>query len=418
MPPQKKIIKNVPKTEGEILDSKIVPYVEEFGKPSIHQYKRGNDTTLRGEEIKNISVGLQDIDYAVLYYFDEVIKPYVINESTKYNVPVFFADPERWKSAQKDGQYRDKEGRILFPVITLRRDNMEKNRSLTNKLDGNVANVYSMYEKKYTSKNQYDNFSVLTNRAPVKEFYNVVMPDYYTITYSCAVFVSFIEDMNKIIEAIGYRSDSYWGEPGKFLFKSKIDSFPITNQVNEGEDRRIVSTFTITLNGYLTPDNIDRFLATEKFKYRNKTQILFTLEASSQDMNRVTFQQQPFSKVAKTSYIPEGVTVNNIVNQFLIQLDTATIEYLNTSIAKQADIITANTATFSSTSFRQPTPESGLPATSVTDFKIFINGVYLEPLNIVSFVQSGINVVLTVNPTTLGYSLDSIDVVIAIGKFN
>lgn len=418
MPPQKKIIKNVPKTEGEILDSKIVPYVEEFGKPSIHQYKRGNDTTLRGEEIKNISVGLQDIDYAVLYYFDEVIKPYVINEGTKYNVPVFFADPERWKSAQKDGQYRDKEGRILFPVITLRRDNMEKNRSLTNKLDGNVANVYSMYEKKYTSKNQYDNFSVLTNRAPVKEFYNVVMPDYYTITYSCAVFVSFIEDMNKIIEAIGYRSDSYWGEPGKFLFKSKIDSFPITNQVNEGEDRRIVSTFTITLNGYLTPDNIDRFLATEKFKYRNKTQILFTLEASSQDMNKVTFQQQAFSKAAKTSYIPEGVTVNNTINQYLIQLDTATIDYLNTSIAKQADIIAPSTATFSSTSFKQPTPESKLPATSAADFRIFINGVYLEPLNIVSFVQNGMDVVLTINPTTLGYSLDSIDVVIAIGKFN
>lgn len=416
MPPQKKIIKNRPKTEAEILDSAIVPSDPSIGKPDIHKYQRGNDSSMRGEEIKSISVGIEDIDSALLYYFDNVIKPYVINEGTKQNIPVIFADGERWKTAQRDGQYRDKEGRIQFPVITLKLDAMDKDRSLTNKLDGNVANVYSTYQKKYTQKNQYDNFSVLTNRTPVREFYNVVVPDYYKITYSCAVFTSFREDLNRIIEAISYRADSYWGQPGKFQFKTKIDTIPFTSQIADGEDRRFISTFTITMNGYLTPNNIDRFLATEKFKYRGKTQVLFTLEASSQDVEAVQFGAAAFGKVAKTSYIPEGVTVNSTIQNVSI-LDTLVIDYLNTSVTEKADYMTYNTARFDNTTIKQPPTSSNLPPTSLVDFRFFVNGLHVDDFSIVSFIQSGSATLLTVDTGSLGYPLDNGDEVIAVGKF-
>jgi hypothetical protein len=413
MPPQIKTIKNRPATEAEILNNNIVPEIPTSNKPDIHAYKRGNDTSVRGEEIKNISVGIEDIDSALLYYFDNVIKPYVTNEGTKLNIPVVFADGERWKTAQRDGQFRDKEGRIQFPVITLKLDSMDKDRSLTNKLDGNVANIYSTYEKKYTKKNQYDNFAILTNRTPVREFYNVVVPDYYKISYSCAVYVSFREDLNKIIEAISYRADSYWGQPGKFQFKAKIDTIPFTSQVAEGEDRKFISTFTITLNGYLTPNNIDRFLATEKFKFRGKTQIMFTMEASNQDVEAVQFATQAFAPVAKTSYIPEGISINNTINI----LDQFTISYLNVNMTKTADSITSNTATFLNSSMLPAPSGSGLPPTSVNDFKFFINGINLDTSLIISFVQVGNNMVLTINTSGLGYTLSDHMQVIAIGKF-
>ena len=416
MPPQKKIIKNRPKTEGEILDSKIEPYDQNLGKPDIHKYKRGNDSSLRGEEIKNISVEIEDIDSAVLYYFQEVIKPYVVSGDGKYNVPVMFADPERWKSAQKDGNFRDKDGRVMFPVITLRRDNMEKNRSITTKLDGNVVNIYNVYEKKYSQKNQYDNFSILTNREPVKEFYNIVVPDYYTITYSCAIYVSFLEDMNKLIEAIGFRSDSYWGQPSKFLFKCKIDNFPVTAQLTDGEDRKFMSTFSIVLNGYLTPNNIDRFLASDQFKYRSKSQIIFTMEASNQDVENVVFSKKPNVKVAKTSYIPEGVNVTNITN-YGSGINNAIISYLNTNKTIVATYMTGDRAEFLNSSILQTPTGSTLPATSVSDFKFFVNGVYVDAENIVSFQNSGSSTVLNVNTGSLGYNIDSLDYVIAVGKF-
>ena len=416
MPPQKKIIKNRPKTEAEILNSMIEP-LENVSKPSIQEYKRGEDNSMRGEEIKNISVGLEDIDTAILYYFQEVVKPYVINEGSKYNIPVIFADAERWKTAQKDGFYRDKEGKVMFPIITVKRDNLEKVRSLTQKLDGNKVNLYQNFEKRYTTKNQYDNFSVLTNRAPVREFYNVVIPDYYTITYTCNVYVSFYEDLNKIIEAIGFRSDAYWGQPNKFLFKARIDNFPITNEITEGNDRRFLSTFTLVMNGYLTPNNIDRFLAANSFKYRSKTQVLFTLEASGQNVDEVRFAASPKSSVAKTSYIPEGVNVTNITSVSV--LDLQTIEYLNTTktFVANAASTTPTTVTFLNTAIKEPPATSQLPPTSVNEFKFFVNGVNVDASHIVSFQEVGSNTVLTVNTATLGYELDSQDEIVAVGKF-
>jgi len=416
MPLQKRVLKNRPKTEAEILNDKIEPNYSNVQKPPIHEYKRGEDVSMRGDDLKDISVGLEDIDSAIMYYFQEVIMPYVINEGTKQNIPVIFADAERWKTAQKDGIYRDKDGRIMLPIITIRRDNLERNRSISHKLDGNTVNIFQTYEKRYTTKNQYDNFAVLTNRVPVKEFYNVVVPDYYTLTYTCTVYTSFYEDINKIIEDISFRADSYWGEPGKFLFKARIDNFPITNEINEGADRRFLSTFTLSMNGYLTPSNIGKHLAANALKYRSKAQVFFTMEASSQDVEQVAFRAPVKPKQALTSYIPEGVNVTNISNT---TTSTDTILYLNTSETKKADAAstTSNTATFLNTTFKQPPAESGLPATSVSDFKFFVNGVYVDATHITSFVESGANTVLTINAGTLGYSFDSQDEIIAVGKF-
>jgi hypothetical protein len=357
-----------------------------------------------------------------LYYYQEVIRPFVVNEGAKQNIPVIFSDAERWKTAQKDGVYRDKDGRIMLPIITVRRDNLERNRNLSHKLDGNTVNIFQTYEKKYTTKNQYDNFAVLTNRVPVKEFYNVVVPDYYTLTYTCTIYTSFYEDINKIIEDISFRADSYWGEPGKFLFKARIDSFPITNEITDGSDRRFVSTYTLTMNGYLTPSNIGKHLAANALKYRSKAQVLFTMEASSQDVENVTFKAPNKPKKALTSYIPEGVNVTNVTNQITVissSLDTPVVTYLNTSETKKAAsyLTTSNTATFLNTAFKVAPVGSGLPATSVSDFKFFVNGVYVDVTHVTSFAEVGSNTVLTINAGTLGYGFDTQDDIVAVGKF-
>lgn len=413
---RKSVIRNRPRTEAENLDEAVPVFTEGASKGPLNDYKRGNDISVKGEEIKTISVGIEDIDQAVMYYFQEVIKPYVINEGTTYSVPVVYADPERWKSAQRDGGVRDKEGKILFPVITIKKENMEKNRNITNKLDGNRSNVYQVFEKRYSRKNQYDNFSVLTNRAPVKEFYNVVVPDYYTITYSCAIYVSFMSDLNKLIESIGYRSDAYWGLPNKFLFKAEINNFPITSQITDGEDRKIISTFTLSLRGYLTPDNIDKFLSSEALKSINKTQLIFTMEAVSGDLETYRTSTKKQVSAAATSFIPEGVNVinNNITNNALVD---GVVTYLNTNKSIKANYSMGNTVAFFSASFLDAPSGSSLPATSISDFKFFANGVYVPQEHLVSLSVSGSGLVLTVNTGSLGYDFDNQDEVIGVGKF-
>ena len=100
-----------------------------------------------------------------------------MQNGVKINVPILYGSPERWAAVQKDGFYRDKNGKIQTPLIIFKRDSIEKNRTLGNKLDANSPNNFAIFEKKFSKKNIYDRFSTLVNRDPVKELYGVIIPD-------------------------------------------------------------------------------------------------------------------------------------------------------------------------------------------------------------------------------------------------
>ena len=61
--------------------------------------KEINRGTLRSrsrDNTKNISVGLMDIDAAIMYHFNNVIKPTVIENDETIKVPLMYSNPERW----------------------------------------------------------------------------------------------------------------------------------------------------------------------------------------------------------------------------------------------------------------------------------------------------------------------------------
>lgn len=270
-----KNIKPRPVKAREALDASLPPILD---KPALgSEIMRAEQVSIKDEHGKDYSVGFEDIDEAVFYYFNNVIKPSVTEDDARVKVPVIYAQPEMWKSAQADGGVRDKDGKILFPVIAIKKDNIEKVRSITSKVDGNKARNYFVFQEKYTKNNQYSNFNVLNNRVPAKSFRVVIVPDYYKITYTCSVFVNYKEDLNKILEAISYASDSYWGDTERFTFMARIDSMPITQEINQGENRKVSSTFTITLNGHIVPDSINRYMSSAN-KFFSKTQVNFTSE--------------------------------------------------------------------------------------------------------------------------------------------
>ena len=113
---------------------------------------KGNHTTRKDDTIQDISIGLQDHDEAIAYYFNNVIKPSVIVNGDRTPVPIIYGSPERWKSVQKDGYYRDKEGKIQTPLIMFKRDSVEKRRDLGNKLDGNNPQLHYIFSKQYSRK--------------------------------------------------------------------------------------------------------------------------------------------------------------------------------------------------------------------------------------------------------------------------
>ena len=216
------------------------------------------------DDVKNLSVGIMDMDSAIMYYFNEVIKPEVEVNKEKVKVPCIYASPERWNAISKQGFLRDKKKQIIVPLIAFKRTGMSRNDNMPiDKLDANDPKIFYTFQKKYSQQNRFDKFSVQKNLEPNREYYNVAMPDYMNLTYEFTIWTSYIEQMNKIVEKINYSDGAYWGEPGKMKFKSSIESFSDASQI-DGE-KLIQTTFSVNLYGYILPETFDGKTTTQKY---------------------------------------------------------------------------------------------------------------------------------------------------------
>jgi hypothetical protein len=250
-----------------------------LANPNFNGPNRSLQNSWQDDTVKPFTVTLQDIDEAIMYYFQNVIKPFVMQNGTRIEVPIIYGAPERWKSVQRDGYYKDKNGAIMAPLIMFKRDTIERNRSLGNKLDANYPNLYGVMKKKYDTRNFYSNFNVLTNRIPEEQFYAVTIPDYVNLTYSCVVYTYYVEQLNKIVEAINYASDTYWGDPQRYKFRASIDSFTTVTELPADAQRIVKSTFNIKMYGYVIPNTLQNNISSLQ-KYRNKAKLIFTLETT------------------------------------------------------------------------------------------------------------------------------------------
>jgi hypothetical protein len=261
--------------------------VEEFPNPDNRaNINRGTITTRKDDTVQDVSIGLEDHDKAIMYYFNEVIKPSVISNGDNVNVPVMYGAPERWKAVQQDGYFRDKEGKLQVPLIMFKRNSIEKRRDLGNKLDANNPQLYYTFQEKHNKRNQYDNFSALQNRKPSQQFHAVVIPDFITLDYTCTIWCDYISQMNKLIESINYSSDSYWGDKDTFKFNSKIDQFNNTTELTIGDNRVVKTTFNLKLQGYLVPNSINKELTQKSSKFFSKSSIIFNGELSVQPTDK------------------------------------------------------------------------------------------------------------------------------------
>ena len=273
--------KPLPKSQQQLSQDSIKTYgVEAYSgskQPINDLKKRELQRSVKDDNVKQFTLGLRDIDESIFYYFNNVIKPSVMQNNAKKTVPVLYGSPERWHSVQKEGFYRDRNGKIQLPLIMVKSDSIEKNRNLGNKMDANNPTQFGVFEKKWSKKNTYDRFSILNNRSITKEYQGVVIPDYVNIVYSCIIFTQYIEQMNKLIESINYASDSYWGNPDKFSFRAMIDNYSTSTTLNQGEDRTVKTEFSINLLGHIVPNGINT-LPQGSSKYFNKSAVLFGTE--------------------------------------------------------------------------------------------------------------------------------------------
>ena len=403
--------KPIPKSQVELSQETIEPYLNQGKAPVPANKKRENQRSLKNDDVKQFSVGLKDVDEAIFYYFNNVIRPSVLQNSTKINVPVLYGSPERWAAMQRDGFYRDNNGKIQTPLIMVKRDSIEKNRSLGNKMDANNPIHFGVFQKKYSQKNVYDHFSTLNNRIPVKEYYGVIMPDYVNLVYTCVIFTEYVEQMNKIIESVNFASDSYWGDPERFKFRAAIDNYTTTTELVDGGDRTVKTSFQIKIAGYIVSDAINTAVGNPN-KFFSKAAVKFGIElaGSSEILNAKagTPAKQAPSRFFDTALT--GVSANANASSGMTVEQIAYVGISNTALS---DSVSHPTATFNNHSIS--VPPSGFAAPVEKDFQVYINGVMIPKENRTTN-NSGANMTVTFND--LAFTLDSTDQVVLVGKFN
>ena len=75
----------------------------------------------------------------------------------------------------------------------------------------------------------------------------ILILGYLYLKYSFIIWTDYVAQNNKIVEAINYSSDSYWGDPEKFKFMARIDTFANNVEVSQGTNRMVKTTFGLDL---------------------------------------------------------------------------------------------------------------------------------------------------------------------------
>tara|TARA_R110002020_G_scaffold147290_2_gene322593 strand:- start:706 stop:2400 length:1695 start_codon:yes stop_codon:yes gene_type:complete len=340
------------------------------GKPLPRKQRvlnRGYLYSRTDEDVVNPEVTLMDMDGAIISYFDEVIQPSVEDNGENVKVPIMYASPERWKAIQRDGFMRDKKRQTITPVIVYRRTSIEKDESIPqDKLDANNPNLFYTFEKKFSNINRYDNFRTQIGTLPQKEYYNVMLPDYVTLTYDFIIWTSYIEQMNKIVERVVYSDGAYWGHPDKMRFRTSVDTF--TDATEIGDTERLVRTnFTVTLRGYLLPKgNFDHRSTTQKFITPKK--VIFGTETDVKIKKAVGISGQFTEDIAddvsspgKPTAADLGVVVSNpliFTGGTGITLSADGVEFNGSAQMDQTISIGQDVATTSNVTFAQVTGDS------------------------------------------------------------
>jgi len=248
------------------------PVPNEIQEPIDRSEKIINDN--RAEEVrrdkdtqKNFSISLYDIDETILIHLDQM-QLQVEDIGKKIKVPIFYGSPERWTSVQRDGYIRDNQGKLILPAIVLKRTNSENDQTL--QFFNRYLNTPAI--KLYSSKNKYTKFSILNGQnVPVNEVYNVIIPSHMLLTYHFIIWTEKVEQMNDLVQAIQFNTRDYWGSRKGFRFRTKVESYSHTVELQADEDRVVKTEFDLTTHGYILPDQI-----TKLDKHQMTTTKMFT----------------------------------------------------------------------------------------------------------------------------------------------
>ena len=361
-------------------------------------YNRGEQIKREGNELGK-GVRLYDVDLAIAEHMIDTVVPSVEVFREKVKVPVLYGNPERWTSVQKNGYLRDKKGQLQIPLIMFKRNSIAREESMASSMNRHVS--YPTVTK-FSKKHKYDRFSAMTGTTRPVEQYNIVMPDYVSISYEVIIWTDFTEHMNKIVEAFQYATDEYWGDKSGFKFRTRIDSFDNTTEVGEGTQRIVRTSFTMVVNAYLLPEKFDNEPTHKKSLSPKK--VVWGLEW---DLTG-----------------GDGNGTNSQVKQKMYNEYADIIDFMAVRGSQEGTFIDADSVKLTNVELPKLPPELAGSFNEDDRFRVYVNGVYIPPAKY-SYTGSYTNNEIVFNfdtgsaitATTLGYEIESTDEIGITGKF-
>ena len=328
-------------------------------------------------------IKLIDVDTTIAEYMVDTIIPDVDENEQTVKVPLLYGNAERWNGARKNGYLRDQRGKVQIPLIMFKRNSIAKDSSIPQLKEINTLPAY----RKYSPKSKYERFSIINGASKPQEQYEISVPSYVTITYEVMIWTSFTEHMNLITEAFQYASDTYWGNPDKFKFRTIIDSFDNQQEVGEGSERIIRTTFTMVVHAYLLPEI-----------FANKPTVKKSLTPK-----RVIFG------------VETDLSGNLFTNPSLYNEYQDIIDFVAIRGSQLAEVVNITTAKL--TNVRLPILPSILIGSFDTRnwFRVYINGVFEDPDTYTYEFDGSENEI--VFSFSLPYELESSDEINIVGKF-
>tara|TARA_Y100001938_G_C8090494_1_gene434726 strand:+ start:2033 stop:2914 length:882 start_codon:yes stop_codon:yes gene_type:complete len=264
-----------------------------------------NEETITPDEVRKSTSTLEDIDFAVYQYFDDVLDLKTTTNKGFRKTPVVWAGSERAHNIKNDELHRDLTGQIILPIISIERDSVKKtdkarivphaavtarndlkggwlkvNRVIKQDKTSNFANADAHRRKKQLN---YPLYRGQKNPKIVYETHTIAIPIYVEVGYKIVLRTEYQEQMNDLLTPIvrspgthkmvmiGYNSNKY-----EAVFD---EDYAMSNNISsyETNERKYETSISMNVYGYLIGDDKNEEMP-RIAKRENAVQIRFARE--------------------------------------------------------------------------------------------------------------------------------------------
>jgi hypothetical protein len=224
---------------------------------------------------------LETVDYAIYDYINENLDLKTLTNEGRKKVPVIWSSAERSFQVKNNQEYRDKEGLIILPAITIERKNIDKNPTRKGAYYGGMFPTQTQPEKGgsivISRRIKQDKTSNFANADANRRYSNVSAPNFVrkatdkvvyetisippivhvSVNYDIKIRTEYQQQMNELIQPFVTRPgfiNSFVVDRDGHRYEAFISS-TFSNQNNldamEGEERKYETSIQIEVLAYL-----------------------------------------------------------------------------------------------------------------------------------------------------------------------